>query len=85
MLLQVAAETHALSGSIAEWVWLLPVLPLIGFLINGFLSLKPAYHPGPQDPDMGHRGDHEAAEISHAENAGAHGDDHHAVMPHRYA
>ena len=85
MLLQVAAETHALSGSIAEWVWLLPVLPLIGFLINGFLSLKPAYHPGPQDPDMGHHGDHEAAEISHAENAGAHGDDHHAVMPHRYA
>ena len=85
MLLQVAAETHALSGTAAEWVWLLPVLPLIGFLINGALSLLPAYHAGPSNPDMGHGGHHDAAAVSHAGNAGAHGDDHHAVKPHRYA
>jgi NADH-quinone oxidoreductase subunit L len=85
LLIQAAAETHALSGTAAEWVWLLPVLPLIGFLINGALSLLPAYHPGPDNPDMGHGDHHEAAAISHAENAGAHGDDHHAVKPHRFA
>src|SRR5690554_5502240 len=85
MLLQVVAETHALSGTAAEWVWLLPVLPLIGFIVNGALSLAPAYRPGPGNPDMGHGEDHDATEISHAENAGAHGDDHHAVRTHRYA
>ena len=85
MLLQVAAETHPLAGSIAEWVWLLPVLPLIGFLVNGALSLMPAYKPGPANPDMGHGEHTDAASISHAENAGAHGDDHHAVRTHRYA
>ena len=39
MLLQTAvaaasASAHPLSGSIAEWVWLLPILPLAGFVIN---------------------------------------------------
>jgi hypothetical protein len=90
LLLQIAAETHPLTGTAAEWVWLLPVLPLLGFVINGLLSLAPAYHPGPSDPDvMGHgHGKDELAEASHAESAdegGAHGDDHHAVKPHRYA
>ena len=85
MLLQIAAETHPLTGTAAEWVWLLPILPLLGFVINGALSLVASYHPGPQDPDAaGH------AEVSHAEEADAHGndhhgDDHHAVKPHRYA
>ena len=86
MLLQPLTVAHPLSGTVADWVWLLPVLPLLGFLINGALSLVPAFQPGPKDPDMhggeGHAG---AAHASHAENAGAHGDDHHAVMPHRYA
>ena len=86
MLLQIAAEAHPLTGTVAEWVWLLPVLPLLGFLINGALSLAPAYHAGPEDPDMGHGDSHgDAASVSHAENAGAHGDDHHPVKPHRYA
>jgi drug/metabolite transporter (DMT)-like permease len=52
------------------------------------LSLAPAFHAGPKHP-----GDHESAEaphadaaaIAHAEEHGAHGDDHHAVKPHRYA
>ncbi|HXV17508.1 MAG TPA: NADH-quinone oxidoreductase subunit L [Gemmatimonadaceae bacterium] len=86
MLLQPVTVAHPLSGTVAEWVWLLPVLPLLGFLINGALSLLPAFHPGPKDPDMhGGEGHADAAHASHEENAGAHGDDHHAVMPHRYA
>ena len=85
MLLQTAAEAHPLAGTVAEWVWLLPILPLLGFLINGALSLVPAFRPGPNQPDMGHGEHHDAAEIDHAEQAGAHGDDHHAVKPHRYA
>ena len=78
MLLQIAAQAHPLAGSVAEWVWLLPILPFLGFLINGGISLVSAAHPGPSDPDMGHGHDD-------AENHGAHGDDHHAVKPHRYA
>ena len=86
MLLQVAAEAHPLAGSAAEWAWLLPVLPLLGFIINGALALGSAYRPGPAEPDMGHYHAHDdAASISHAETAGTHGDDHHAVKPHRYA
>jgi len=88
MLLQIAAGTHPLSGTVAEWVWLLPVLPLLGFVINGAISLFSAAHVGPSDPDMGHGHDDSHADahaISEAEDHGAHGDDHHAVKPHRYA
>jgi NADH-quinone oxidoreductase subunit L len=88
MLLQIAAGTHPLSGTVAEWVWLLPVLPLLGFVINGAISLFSAAHVGPSDPDMGHGHDDTHADahaISEAEDHGAHGDDHHAVKPHRYA
>src|SRR6478672_9709686 len=84
MLLQIAAAAHPLNGTVAEWVWLLPILPFLGFLINGGISLFSAAHPGPSDPDMGH-GHDDAHTDAHAEEHGAHGDDHHAVMPHRYA
>jgi NADH-quinone oxidoreductase subunit L len=85
MLLQIAAEAHPLSGTVASWMWLLPVLPLIGFLINGALSLAPAYHAGPKDPDM-HGGAGHASHDAHADDShGAHGDDHHPVKVHRYA
>ncbi|HEX2601509.1 MAG TPA: NADH-quinone oxidoreductase subunit L [Gemmatimonadaceae bacterium] len=93
MLLQTAASvaghTSVLSGTIAEWMWLLPVLPLVGFVINGLLSLNSA-HFGPRDPNTpGHHphseGAAEAPAISHAEEAGAAGDDHHAVKRHRWA
>ena len=46
-----AAVAHPLSGTIAECVWLLPVLPLAGFVINGLLSLNSA-HFGPADPNV---------------------------------
>jgi len=93
MLLQsivdTASQAHPLSGTVAEWVWLLPVLPLAGFMINGFLSLSGA-HLGPDDPNApDHHPDSlraaEAPAISHAEQAGAVGDDHHAVKRHRWA
>jgi NADH-quinone oxidoreductase subunit L len=95
MLLQTAvsaaSQVHPLSGTIAEWVWLLPILPLAGFVINGLLSLAGA-HFGPSDPTGGghSHSDHGsgASAASHIEQAveGAEGDDdHHAVKRHRWA
>lgn len=92
MILQTAAaamQAHPLSGTVAEWMWLLPVLPLLGFVINGLLSLNSA-HFGPKDPNTPAHHPHsdaaaEALAMSHAEQAGAVGDDHHAVKRHRWA
>ena len=92
MLIQTVAsavEAHPLSGTIAEWVWLLPLLPLAGFVINGLLSLSGARF-GPEDPNTPAHHPHsegaaEAPAISHAEESGAAGDDHHAVKRHRWA
>lgn len=92
MILQTAAaamQAHPLSGTVAEWMWLLPVLPLLGFVINGLLSLNSA-HFGPKDPNTPAHHPHsdaaaEAPAMSHAEQAGAVGDDHHAVKRHRWA
>jgi NADH-quinone oxidoreductase subunit L len=93
MLLQSIAESasqaHPLSGTVAQWVWLLPVLPLAGFVINGFLSLSTA-HLGPDDPNAPDHhsrseGAAEAPSISQAEEEGSVGDDHHAVKRHRWA
>ena len=83
------AGGHPLSGTAAEYVWLLPLLPLLGFLINGLLSLASAYRAGPSDPggDHGDEASHAAAH-PHAHDAsagGAHGDDHHPVARHRFA
>ena len=84
-----AVQANPLSGTIAEWMWLLPVLPLAGFVINGLLSLSSARF-GPGDPNtLGHHphseGAAQAPGMSHAEEAGAAGDDHHAVKRHRWA
>jgi len=98
MLLQsavsAASQLHPLSGTIAEWVWLLPILPLAGFVINGLLSLAGA-HFGPSDPntpahdDAGHphadrvvfvQGD---PQITHVDADAE--DDHHGVKRHRWA
>ncbi|HZF67310.1 MAG TPA: NADH-quinone oxidoreductase subunit L [Gemmatirosa sp.] len=38
-----AAARQPLAGTAAEFVWLLPVLPLVGFVVNGLLALLPAY------------------------------------------
>src|SRR5688572_18317006 len=83
MLLQEAAgAAHPLAGTLAEWIWLVPVLPFIGFIVNGLLSLLPATHLGPADPSAaGHGHGHDAA---HGHDHGGH-DDHHHVVRHKYA
>ncbi|MGH7719189.1 MAG: hypothetical protein ACREON_10135, partial [Gemmatimonadaceae bacterium] len=88
MLVQHAAAAHPLDGTIAEYLWLLPLLPLAGFVLNGALSLASAYRTGPADPsahgDEGAGHDHDGAHAPSA-SGGAHGDDHHPVARHRYA
>jgi NADH-quinone oxidoreductase subunit L len=66
------AVGHPLADTIARFAWLIPVLPLLGFAVNGLLSLRAAGKPGPADPSAG---DHD-----HAADAGAaaHGDSHRA-------
>jgi len=88
MLLQEATTgAHPLSGSIAELVWLIPVLPFIGFLINGWLSIASAVRVGPRDPSAaGHDAVGHAEDHGHGgESGGAHGDDHHVAARHKYA
>ncbi len=82
LLLQeaAAAGAHPLSGSIAEWIWLVPVFPLIGFLINGLLSLRTAAHIGPKDPTAHHAHHDHAHDDAHG-HADGHGHDHPAVHP----
>jgi NADH-quinone oxidoreductase subunit L len=89
MLLQeaahVAAGTHPLDGTAAQWLWLIPLLPLLGFVINGLLSLIPAYHAGPADPTLHGHGHGDPHALAGEQGAHAHGDDHHPVAVHRYA
>jgi NADH-quinone oxidoreductase subunit L len=86
------AGPHPLAGTAAEYVWLLPLLPLLGFLVNGLLALIAVYRPGPSDPttDHGSHADaHNGAHVSdahvHATGGGATGDDHHPHARHRFA
>jgi len=66
---------HPLAATIAAWMWLLPVFPLLGFIINGAFSIISHAHIGPADPDMGHGGHDDASgAASHA--AGDHEDSH---------
>ena len=91
MILQIASSPHPLDGSAVEWLWLLPLLPLIGFLINGALSLVPSYKRGPVDPGLEHElaHGHGAVGHGHATHSGgvagvtaAHGDDHEVAQGH---
>ena len=99
MLFQLnAAASHPLAGTVAEYVWLLPLLPLLGFVINGLLAIVSVARPGPADPALDHGGDEgvpathplglhaHPGDVAHSDVAhGAAGDDHHAVARHRYA
>ena len=59
-LMQVAAVRHPLDGTAAEWLWALPLIPLLGFLVNGALAVVGAAHIGPADPaSAGHGVGHE--------------------------
>ncbi len=82
MLLQTAVSpgTHPLAGTIAVWMWAIPLLPLLGFLINGLLALTSVAKFGPADPTA-------ASHAAHGEDA-AHADaghDDHGPTRHRYA
>src|SRR5437868_4879528 len=84
-----AVDTHPLAATAARYVGLLPLIPLAGFLVNGALSLIPAYRAGPGDPSAtGHAHDDSAANahaLDRAEQSGAPGDDHHAIARHPFA
>ena len=47
------AASHPLAGTAAELVWLLLLLPLLGFVVNGLISLLTAARLGPADPSAG--------------------------------
>jgi NADH-quinone oxidoreductase subunit L len=92
LLLQeiVAGGAHPLAGTVARFAWLLPVLPLLGFVINGALSVVSAARIGPEDPDVAHGDDHSStanlgAHVVYAPEHSAGNDDHHPSGPHRYA
>ena len=86
-----AAGAHPLAGTAAEWIWLVPILPLIGFIINGLLSLTSVAKVGPKNPtehhshhdDHGAHGGHGGHE-AHGHEDHAHGD-HHAPPRHKFA
>jgi NADH-quinone oxidoreductase subunit L len=89
MLLQDVAATsaHPLSGTVAAWMWLLPLLPLAGFVLNGALALLAVYRRGPADPAADSAHDHAAAHGG-VHGGAAHAADHsaHEAPPrHRYA
>jgi NADH-quinone oxidoreductase subunit L len=67
---------HPLADTVAQYVWLLPVLPLLGFLLNGALSITAAAKIGPADPSAG---GHNAAHDAHSGGPGA--DVHHSGGP----
>ena len=87
LLQAAAAAAHPLDDTAARWLWAVPLLPLAGFVINGALSILPAYHAGAADPGLAHGDGHGAAhrETEAPDTAGAHADDHHPVKRHRYA
>ena len=78
---------HPLASTAAQYVWLLPALPLLGFLINGGLAFAAAAKPGPADPSAadhnahGH-GDH--AHDAHGHDDHGHGDHGHPPR-HKFA
>ncbi len=69
---------HPMSDTIARFAWLIPLLPLVGFALNGLLSLHAAAHPGPADPS-GSDDDHD---VAHAAPAAHDHDDAHQVARH---
>ena len=86
MLLQTAVNpgTQALAGTVAWWMWALPLLPLLGFLINGALSLISVAHFGPADPFAASHAAHGDADV-HATGAADAGHDDHPSAPPRFA
>lgn len=74
MQTELPATGHALADTVARFVWLLPLLPLLGFVLTGILSLRAAASIGPADPSAHEHGAHEHAAGSHDDH-----DAHHAA------
>ncbi len=77
---------HPLAATAARLVWLLPLLPLLGFLLNGSLAMLGVAKLGPADPSAGHdhaHGPDDAPGGAHAHAHDEHG--HHAPTRHRFA
>jgi NADH-quinone oxidoreductase subunit L len=93
MLFQTAAAVaggaapHPLSGTAASWVWALPLLPLLGFVLNGALAILGSAQVGPADPSAG---GHDGPDGAHGAAGGAgeaaagHDEATHAAPPHRH-
>ncbi len=77
------ASSHPLANTIAAWMWLLPVLPLLGFVINEALSLIGSARIGPSDPDTG-QANHETSMVAAEQQHHAVGDDTHAHTVPKY-
>jgi proton-translocating NADH-quinone oxidoreductase, chain L len=86
-LQEVAVATHPLSGTAAQWLWAVALLPLLGFLINGALSLGDAFHKGPGDPTAHHGDDRGAHEeyIGHEHDHDGDRDASHIPARHKFA
>src|SRR3954470_22010736 len=84
---QAGAGAHPLSGTVASYLWLLPLLPLLGFVANGLLAMLSAGKLGPADPSASHGDDHAHAAHGHDDHGhgGGEHDDHHTVVRHKYA
>ena len=81
-------STHPLADTAARFVWWLPTLPLIGFLINGALSVYASATLGPADPssDHGHEAHGHSANAHHQPHAADAGHDgHDTPIRHRFA
>ncbi|MDQ8154341.1 MAG: NADH-quinone oxidoreductase subunit L [Gemmatimonadota bacterium] len=79
---------HPLAATVARLVWMLPLLPLLGFLINGTLAMLGAAKVGPADPSAdGHGHGHDDAHGHGAAHGhDAHGHDDHGHPPrHKFA
>ena len=79
------AAAHPLAGTAAEWLWTLPLLPLLGFLVNGGLAIVGAAHVGPADPSAtphdGHGTGHGTERVAGHDA----GHDDGGTGPHRFA
>ncbi len=83
-----AAATHPLANTAAAWLWAIPLLPLLGFVVNGLLSLVAAFHVGPSDPSAhgsAEHGDAHARNTDPSLHSGRDSSDHQAVIRHRYS
>ena len=78
-------QAHPLAETVARFVWFLPLLPLIGFLINGALSLVVAYKSGPSDPSDNHGEHPHVGGHGGTDHDSAHDDHSHHPVRHRFA